>query len=153
MRQTGYDYERDFRNEPTFVEVWNEMRNILENKYVVSWNMAFDFGKFLDKIDMGIIGRFNLPKISYRKLPCPMKVATKYVGVWDKYGRVKWPSLSEAAMFYGVSFEMGAATYHQAKIDAEIASIILVEMIKKGNYDLSKVSTFDKIIIKNKRGK
>jgi len=137
MSEKGLRYERDFRYAPDIREVWNEIRSILEGEFVISWNMKFDFGDFLDRIDKGIFMDYNLQKINYKKLKCPMVIATKHVGVLNYKGGLKWPKLIEAANFYKVNQDFGDNMYHDASIDTQVASIVFLKMIELEHYDLS----------------
>lgn len=141
---------------PTVSEVWKQLRDLIEEKPVISWHTDFDFGKFIQPM-MEDLGKIELDLLS-----CPMKINTdimkmphkkKYERYFKSKGQeYKYPSLSEAGEYYGYLIgenneETGKRDYtpsdrlreligdrelqlHRASFDTYLTSLIVKDMIE-----------------------
>lgn len=116
---------------PQAKNVIDIIQHILKNKYVTSYNIDFDFNRFL------------IPepwKIPYRKLmPCIMQTATDVCEIprYDYYGQFdgyKWPSLFEAYSML-IKDDGKHTPKHRAMSDCYAATLVLRELIKKNIYN------------------
>ena len=109
--------------------VWNDLKRILDGKYLLTWNTEYDLDKF-------IIPMFDIfGKINFKQLPCPMKVATPILAIPHYYYGVKFPTLAEAVKHYKVQRNQNGY-FHRAKFDTHHTALVVAEMIKTGDYKL-----------------
>lgn len=108
-------------------KVWNEITPILNGKRVTSWNVAYDFDKFLIPMakDLG-----NIP---FEIMECPMLRMTDICKIPHYYG-YKWPRLEEALSYYQIDDDEISGTFHRAGFDAYCTALVVVEMIRDGVY-------------------
>lgn len=123
---------KDLHEYPDLKTVWADIKNILDGKKVISWNMDFDFGKFFDRMNS------DFPKITYSKLSCPMIVSTDIVKTfWNDFRQSwKWPKLNEASKFYNIFLDSEGYGFHRADYDTHVAALVVVEMIRKDDYQV-----------------
>ena len=92
--------------------------------FSTSFNLGFD---------VEMMSRMNFDPVPF--CGCIMQKACKEMGDVGalplRYGRPKWPKLSEAAAFYGVPMEEPA---HRALADAKTAAKIMVEIQRRRVY-------------------
>ncbi len=112
-----------------FGEVVGDVHRILDGRKVTSYNLSFDFHKFL------------IPRPwSVDCLLCPdiMTSAHRVVGgdLLLPYGGTSWPKLSKAyeVLCPGDPAEIGGSQAHRALSDAVVAGYVMVELIRRGVY-------------------
>ncbi len=110
--------------------IWTELKCILDNKKVTSWNTSYDFGLFIRPLEI-IFGKLN-----YELLPCPMKTSADIVKVSynDWYHSWKWPTLGEAAEYYGIHLDPDGYGFHRADYDTHMTALIVAEMIRRKEF-------------------
>jgi DNA polymerase-3 subunit epsilon len=112
-------------------KVKEEIVTLLRGKAVTAYNVPFDMEKFLFREPWNLRGVFNV---------CTdiMKAATDVCKLpSDLYGvRYKFPKLDHAyrAIVSGDPAGVGNIQDHRALPDARMASFIMVEMCRNGNY-------------------
>lgn len=116
----------NLKNFPKLEKQWTKIRKYLENQNATSWNTGYDFDKFVYPL-MKDFGEFDLSELS-----CPMLVSTDILQIPGYYGN-KWPSLDEAAAYFNINLD-SSGYYHRADFDTHTAALIIVEMIKRGEY-------------------
>lgn len=110
-------------------EVVGEVRGLLDGKTAVSYNEAFDFGKFL----------YRHPwSLRCDTAPDPMLIAHELVDgdiVFDD-GSTSWPRLEKAyrVLCPGDPAGMGGPQAHRALSDALQASYVLLRLVDEGLY-------------------
>ena len=139
-KQARISFE-DLKDKPSLLDVWQYLTPILDNQHIVSWNMSFDFTKFLDRINRDIDkGEFgdNIKPINFIKLPCPMIVSSLIIKIEYNhyYGSWKWPRLNEASEFYEINLDGDGYDFHRAVYDTHVSALVVAEMIKRGDYKL-----------------
>lgn len=114
---------------PSDNEVIITVNEILKNRLVTSFNVGFDFYRFLD---------MNPWKVPYKKtLPCIMLSATEPCAIPNRYSHeYKWPSLDEAYshLVNGKDNDLYNGTPHRAMSDCYKSAQVLVSLIKSNNY-------------------
>jgi len=137
-KQSGITYD-DLKAAPKIHEIYASMKELLEDQHVLSWNMAFDFGNFLNQMHRSALYKdfkcknkiHEIGKINYIQLECPMEVATNILCIKNYHG-YKWPTLQEAAKYYDVTEPEGEA--HRAAYDTHLTAKIVRKMIEKSDY-------------------
>ena len=117
----------DVKNAPPLEEIASDVQDILKGNVVTSYNVGFDFRKFLN---------YNPWKLGLHSHigPCIMLAATdicKIPGYGEDY---KWPKLQEAYDLITVDDPVGikGRQTHRALSDAVMASWILLELAAMG---------------------
>lgn len=105
--------KKDVRNAPTFGELWDGLREDLENSIIVCHNATFDTAVLRACLDY-----FGLPYPSCRYL-CTVKVAQ---AVWPEMENHRLNTLSEAL---GIKLD-----HHEAGSDAHAAGLLLLEALR-----------------------
>jgi len=106
-----------------------ELRSMLENRMTTSFNVGFDFDKFLFHEPWRLREAVHLtPCIMLRAMP-----VCKLPGTYDVY---KWPKLQQAydMLVDGDPADIGEEQKHRAMEDAVMASHVLLELIRRGVY-------------------
>jgi len=110
-------------------EIVKKVRKIIRNKYVTSFNVEFDFTRYLCSEP------WNLEDVIKDILNCLMMSATPVCGIEGYYDEYKWPRLEEA---YDMLCEGNPANIkdqtHRAMDDTLMASHVLLSLIGSGNY-------------------
>lgn len=76
---------------PTFADIYLQLAEILYQKQVIIYNMAFDC-----KVLENACKFYDLPQLNYRTA-CAMRYYAQYFGDWnDYYGNYKWQKLPNA---------------------------------------------------------
>lgn len=108
-------YPQDVENEPTFDEIWSEIRPFLEDSFVVAHNAAFDMQVLRRTL---MIYDLALPKFNYA---CSIKIAKK---VW----KTEFPK-------YGLKFLANEfkipLNHHNALSDTLACAAIMVKACEK----------------------
>lgn len=111
----------------TFVAA--ELRSLLEGRMVTSFNVGFDFDRFLFHRPWDLREAVHLtPCIMLRAMP-----VCKLPGTYDVY---KWPRLQQAydMLVDGDPADIGEEQRHRAMEDALMASHVLLELIRRDVY-------------------
>ena len=111
-------------------KISNELKILLNEKFITSYNLEFDYFKFLKH------SPFNLSNVNL--LSCIMQKATKICQIRNKYG-FKYPSLEEAIkkiLPTDIKILVDQFTNHRAENDAITASYVLLELIKLKKFPL-----------------
>lgn len=123
-----------------FTDVLDDVRSILLKKNVTAYNTGYDFNKFLFREPWNLRGTFN----QYQDI---MLAATyvcklKSMNYFDDY---RWPKLDNAYKMIlkdedpaGIKGKQN----HRALSDAKMASHIMIEMYKNGDYPYKKDQCF-----------
>ncbi|MDR1404097.1 MAG: 3'-5' exonuclease [Candidatus Methanoplasma sp.] len=114
---------------PPADEVAKEISKILSCEFVTSYNVGFDFDRFL------VHPPYNIKSCVSKVCPDPMLIAMNICRIPGPYGN-KWPRLEEA---YAVlcpddPARIGGVQDHRALSDARVASHVLVELYRRGFY-------------------
>lgn len=96
---------QDVADKPTFAELWDELRPLLENKVVVAHNAAFDMS-----VLRSLVAEYQLPQPDF-KHACTVSLARK---VWPGEPSYKLSALAER---FKLSFK-----HHHALDDAYICA-------------------------------
>jgi len=117
------------RNAPPERDVALRVSEILSGKNVTSFNFSFDFDKFLFRPPWSLLGLV----VPFKCIMIASKDVCKLPGLYEDY---KWPRLDEAyAMIVkGDPAGIGGVQAHRAMSDAVMASHILLELHRTGNY-------------------
>lgn len=108
---------------PTFVQVYDTLRESLQYTHWVCWNADYDV-TLLDSLCI----RHNLPIIPRLSVTCAMKLLTPLFGEWDtKTGVFKWTKLEYVAHQLGVNTE-GA---HDAYADVCMTRDVMLAIVQK----------------------
>lgn len=109
---------------PTFSEVYPRVRELLEGKVVVGYNINFDMGILDCDCD-----RLGLERIRPAVLHCAMDTYAVYNGEWSEYhGNYRWVKLGQALSGFGLSHEALGLTAHSAISDV-LATLELVKRL------------------------
>ena len=114
---------------PPESQVVDEVSKILKGANVTSFNFQFDFDKFLYKQPWSL--RPNI--VPFRCVMIASKDVCKIPGLYEDY---KWPKLDEAyrIIVKGDPAGINGVQAHRALSDAVMASHILLELHRTGNY-------------------
>ena len=111
---------------PPEQQVVREVTEILKGRNVTSFNIAYDFDKFLYKHPWSLRDRF----VPFRCIMLASRDVCKIPGMYEEY---KWPKLEEAYRIIVKKDAAGEQT-HRAMGDALMASEVLIELYRTGNY-------------------
>ncbi len=116
---------------PPAMRVIEEVRKILRKKAVTTYNMAYDLDKFLYQEPWNMRGEFT---------PCfdIMLAATKVCKLPSLYdGQYRYPKLDHAYSTITEDDPAGicGTQSHRALSDAQMASYVMIQMFRDGNYD------------------
>jgi len=116
-------------NAPPESQVAEEVSKILKGANVTSFNFQFDFDKFLYRQPWSL--RPNV--VPFRCVMLASKDVCKIPGLYEDY---KWPKLDEAyrIIVKGDPAGIKGVQSHRALSDAIMASHILLELQRTGNY-------------------
>ncbi|MCL2786573.1 MAG: 3'-5' exonuclease [Methanomassiliicoccaceae archaeon] len=114
---------------PSEKDVIADITRILGNRNVTSFNIAFDLDKFLYREPWSLRGKF----IPFRCVMIASRDVCKLPGLYEEY---KWPKLEEAyrMIVKGDPADIHGKQSHRALSDAVMASHILLELHRTGNY-------------------
>lgn len=110
-------------------EVVEEVRELLKDKCVTSFNVPFDFSSFLRHEP------WKLDDVAKSIENCIMHAATDVCRIESPYGNYKWPTLEEAyeMLCKGNPAKIEDQT-HRALDDTLMASHVLLSLIESDNY-------------------
>ena len=111
-----------------FPQVRSEIFNILHGRLVSSFNVAFDFSKFLYRRPWDL-------RDCWDEAPCIMKSSADVCRIPGCGGGYKWPKLQEAYDFFFPDMSSGPQS-HRALSDAMMAGHVLLALYTSGNYPL-----------------
>ena len=114
-----------------FFKVNEDIVRILRNKVVTSYNIPFDMDKFLFREPWHMRGMFNLCTDIMLAATNVCKIPSELYGVSYKY-----PKLDHAykTIVKGDPMNIGEKQEHRALSDAKMASHVMIEMYKTGQY-------------------
>lgn len=117
------------RDAPSENEVVRDVTKILSGANVTSFNISFDFDKFLYKEPWSLKGRF----VPFRCIMLASRDVCRLPGLYEEY---KWPKLEEAyrMIVKGDPANINGKQSHRAMGDAVMASYVLSELHRTGNY-------------------
>lgn len=134
-------------------QVVREVRELVKGKIATAYNVAFDFGKFLQispwYIDNTKHPRYSDPNqmLQFTLAKCIMLEAAKVCKLPGRFG-YKWPSLDEAINILQIKPEnynideytkqviTNPLSRHRAYYDCAYSAMVLLEMIKRREYEL-----------------
>lgn len=109
----GIAYE-DVKNKNEFIELWPEMKSMLENKLVLAHNAAFDMSCLRSVLDES---KASYPTLSYN---CTVNIA-----------KIVWPGLPNYKLNH-LSQQLGfRLNHHNALEDARACGNILLQALKQ----------------------
>jgi len=116
---------------PPLFKVREDVERLLRNKVVTSYNVPFDMDRFLYREPWHMRGVFSVCTDIMKAAADVCKIPSEYYGVSYKY-----PKLDHA---YNVIVEgdpagVGGKQDHRALSDARMASYVMIEMFRTGNY-------------------
>jgi len=114
---------------PREADVVRSVSEILGGKNTTSFNFSFDFDKFLFRMPWGLLHKI----VPFRCIMLAAKDVCKLPGLYEDY---KYPKLDEAYRMItkGDPANIAGAQAHRAMSDAVMASHILLELHRTGNY-------------------
>lgn len=114
---------------PPLLEVVSEVRRLLHNQYVTSFNVDFDFLRFL------FLPPWDLKTIIH-PTRCIMKAAMPICAIPGTYDTYKYPKLQEAydMIVSGDPANIAGNQTHRALSDTIMASHILIALDRMGKY-------------------
>ncbi len=120
----------DIRDAMPAEDVIEEVRDIVKGQVVTSYNVAFDFGRFLN------LPPWELPDVC-RVGECVMIAAGDYFKIpHDYFESYRWPKLSYAyaALTKDDPAGINGIQKHTALSDAFMAGYVLLELYERGHY-------------------
>ena len=123
---------KDIQTAPKLMDVVSQVRYLLVGENVTSYNMPFDFRKFLDKKP------WELKKFGCVKMPDIMEAAADYFKEPSPFGGYRWPRLERAYRTLCENDPAGINNKqeHRAMSDAIAAGYVLLALYKSGNYKI-----------------
>lgn len=117
------------REAPPIAEVVSEVRRLLHDQYVTSFNVDFDFLKFL------FFPPWDLEPLIHTTR-CIMKASMPICAIPGTYDKYKYPKLKEAydMIVNGDPAGIAGNQTHRALSDAIMASHILIALDRMGKY-------------------
>lgn len=127
---------KDIENGPKLKDVVNQVRYILAGQNVTSYNIPFDFRKFLDRKP------WELKKFHCVKMPDIMEAAADYFKEPSPFGGYRWPRLERAYRVLCKDDPAGIDNKqeHRALSDAIAAGYVLLALHKAGTYKIEEKS-------------
>jgi len=119
----------DVDEAPPFMDVVQEVQEVLKHENITSFNIGFDMDKFLYREP------WSLQNIC-TEMPCIMLASMDVCKIPGYYGQYKWPKLAEAyeAITVDDPADIKGHQTHRALSDAVMASHILLGLWDKGQY-------------------
>lgn len=114
---------------PPAAQVAADLRRLLQGRYVTSFNVDFDFKKFLFHPPWDLEPHINLT-------PCIMKRSMPICAIPGTYDKYKFPRLQEAydMIVEGDPAGIEGHQSHRALSDAVMASHVLIQLDRMGEY-------------------
>lgn len=123
--------EEDVLGATDLETVADDVRRLLRDRYVTSYNTDFDFARFLD------YEPWSLGEICWQ-VTDPMLAAAAYFKIPSEYpGRYKWPRLDwcyDALRGDSDPCNLHGQQKHRAQSDAEVAAYVMSELYDRGGY-------------------
>jgi len=116
---------------PPLLKVKNDIIGLLRGRTVTSYNVPFDMDRFLYKEPWSLKGSFNVCTDIMKAATDVCKIPSELYGVSYKFPKLDFAYKTIAP---GDPAGVGDKQIHRALSDARMASFILVEMYKKGQY-------------------
>jgi DNA polymerase-3 subunit epsilon len=116
---------------PPLFKVKEDITKLLKGKIVTSYNVPFDMDRFLYREPWQMRGVFNVCTDIMKAATDVCKLPSEYYGQSYKY-----PKLDHAynTMVKGDPAGVGNKQDHRALSDARMASFVMIEMFRSGNY-------------------
>ncbi len=127
----GSTYDEIVEKGRPFFDVFREIFNTIDEESILSWNVDFDIGLYLNNIRAK-----HYKEIHYQVLKCPMVVATDIIKIPHSYYQYKFPKLAEASEYYEIYVDTDGYDYHRAGYDVAVTAETVLEMIRRGDYIL-----------------
>ncbi len=123
---------KDLKTAPKLKDVVDQVRYMLVGENVTSYNMPFDFKKYLDRKP------WNLRNIGCVKMPDIMEAAADYFKEPSPFGGYRWPRLERAYKVLCKDDPAGINNKqeHRALSDAIAAGYVLLALYKAGTYKI-----------------
>jgi len=114
-----------------FFRVNDDIARLLRGKIVTSYNTSFDMDRFLFREPWHMKGTFNLCTDIMKAATDVCKLPSEYYGVMYRY-----PKLDHAykTIVKGDPVGIGDKQNHRALSDARMASYVMIELYRTGNY-------------------
>jgi len=113
---------------PAFGDIWLNLRQMLEGRLVVIYNLDYDLPRLIQSARANKIDAKWLKQVNARGEPgwhCAMKLYAQFYGQAGNYGSYRWQKLEVAARQCGLQLP---STLHRARADAELARQIVAHM-------------------------
>lgn len=119
------------KHAPRAKDVADQVRYILAGNNVTSYNMLFDFKKFLDHRP------WDLKHLNIRRMPDIMEAAAEYFEEPSPFGGYRWPKLDRAYRELCPQDPAGISKgqEHRALSDAVAAGYVLLALYVRGFYE------------------
>ena len=123
---------KDLKNAPRLKDVVDQVRYLLVGENVTSYNMPFDFRKYLDRKP------WYLKKYGCVKMPDIMEAAADYFKEPSPFGGYRWPRLERTyrALCKDDPAGINNKQEHRALSDAIAAGYVLLALYKAGTYKI-----------------
>ena len=123
---------KDLRTAPKLKDVVDQVRYLLVGENVTSYNMPFDFKKYLDRKP------WDLKKFGCVKMPDIMEAAADYFKEPSPFGGYRWPRLERTYRTLCKDDPAGINNKqeHRALSDAIAAGYVLLALYKAGTYKI-----------------
>lgn len=120
----------DLLKAPSLWKVISDVRSIVNDRIVTSYNTEFDFYRFLDNYPWLLCDFYK------EQFECIMLMATERCKIVNTYmGGYKWPKLSEAVAMLGIKEKKIKGGFHRSLYDTVMSSYVLLELIdSEGNF-------------------
>ncbi len=117
---------------PPAREVIENVRRILRNKTVTAYNIAYDMNKFLFQKPWDMKGEFTLCNDIMLAATPVCKIPSDYCGKKYRYPKL---DVAYSKIVEGDPADIHGVQSHRALSDARMASYIMVQMFRDGNYE------------------
>ena len=127
---------KDVTDAPRLKAVAEDVRNLLAGKNVSSYNMVFDFKKFLDRYP------WFLKKMGCVYMQDIMEAAANHFKEPSPFGGYRWPRLERSYRVLCKDDPAGISKsdLHRALNDAIVAGYVLLALYKEGTYKIDNSS-------------
>ncbi len=117
------------REAPSFPEVWEKLKPILQGRHLVIYNADFDLRMIRQSLQAAGVSTDGYAV--WELAHCAMESYAEFYGAWnDYYQSYTWQSLSKAARQCGLSVP---ANLHHAAADAALCRQIVLHMAKSND--------------------
>ncbi len=117
---------------PPAREVIKDVRRILRNRKVTAYNISYDMDKFLFQEPWDMKGEFTLCNDIMLAATPVCKVPNEYYGRKYRYPKL---DVAYSKIVEGDPANIHGVQSHRALSDARMASYVMVQMFRNGDYD------------------